>query len=139
MKVGKKHTRMKWVTRRGIHVNRTATAWFVRRFLDPRAEILFVEPEEVAAVQEREQAIGFDAPEATYPHRDDRGRCSFEALVDRINAEVAEVLRAPDVAAHFKEQGADPLILSPEAFLKELGDDVQKWAKVVKSSGARID
>ena len=60
-------------------------------------------------------------------------------VVDRINADVAELLRAPDVVAHFKEQGADPLILSPDAFLKMLEDDVQKWAKVVKSSGARID
>ena len=73
---------MKWATRKRIHVNRTATAWLIRRFLDPSAEILFVEPEEVSAVQEREQATGFDAPGAAYPHRDDRGRCSFEALVE---------------------------------------------------------
>jgi len=29
---------MQWVTRKHAHVNRTATAWLVRRFLDPRAE-----------------------------------------------------------------------------------------------------
>ena len=73
---------MKWVTRKRIHVNRTATGWLVRRFLDPQAEILFVEPEEVSALQDRERAVGFDAPGATYPHRDDSGRCSFEALVE---------------------------------------------------------
>lgn len=73
---------MKWVTRKGIHVNRTATAWLIRRFIDPEAEILFVEPEAVAAIQNREKAVGFDAPGAQYPHRDARGRCSFEALVD---------------------------------------------------------
>ena len=73
---------MKWVTRKRIHVNRTATGWLVRRFLDPQAEILFVEPEEVSALQDREGAVGFDAPGATYPHRDDSGRCSFEALVE---------------------------------------------------------
>jgi len=73
---------MKWVTRKRIHVNRTATGWLIRRFLDPRAEILFVEPGEAAALQERDGAIGFDAPGAPYPHRDDRGRCSFEALVE---------------------------------------------------------
>ena len=32
---------MKWVTRKRIHVNRTATGWLIRRFLDPGAEILF--------------------------------------------------------------------------------------------------
>lgn len=73
---------MKWVTRKRIHVNRTATGWLIRRFLDRDAEILFVEPEQVASIQEREGAIGFDAPGATYPHRDERGRCSFEALVE---------------------------------------------------------
>ncbi|PYQ64473.1 MAG: hypothetical protein DMF53_07410, partial [Acidobacteria bacterium] len=45
---------MKWVTRKRVHVNRTATAWLLRRFVDPAAEIRFVEPEEVAAVQSRE-------------------------------------------------------------------------------------
>ena len=73
---------MKWVTRKRIHVNRTATGWLIRRFLDPEAEILFVEPEEVSAIQDRKAATGFDAPGAAYPHRDSRGRCSFEALVE---------------------------------------------------------
>src|SRR5258707_8863420 len=72
---------MTWVTRKRIHVNRTATGWLVRRFLDPEAEILFVEPDEVAARQKGEGAIGFDAPGAKYPHRDEQGRCSFEQLV----------------------------------------------------------
>jgi hypothetical protein len=73
---------MRWVTRKRIHVNRTATGWLVRRFLDPGAEIAFVEPGEVAGLQETDGAIGFDAPGATYPHRDGKGRCSFEQLVD---------------------------------------------------------
>ena len=72
---------MKWVTRSRIHVNRTATGWLIRRFLDPGAEILFVEPGEVSGIEEREGAIGFDAPGARYPHADERGRCSFEQLV----------------------------------------------------------
>jgi hypothetical protein len=73
---------MKWVTRKRIQVNRAATAWLVRRFIDPGAEFLFVDPDQVAGVQEREAAVGFDAPGARYPHQDDQGRCSFEALVD---------------------------------------------------------
>jgi hypothetical protein len=73
---------MKWVTRTRIHVNRTATAWLIQRFLDPSAEIIFVEPGDVATVQQREGAIGFDAPGARYPHQDEKGRCSFEQLVD---------------------------------------------------------
>jgi hypothetical protein len=80
---------MKWVTRKRIQVNRAATAWLIRRFIDPQAEFLFVEPDQVGDVQAGEGAIGFDAPGARYPHQDDRGRCSFEALVDERCAEDA--------------------------------------------------
>jgi hypothetical protein len=72
---------MLWVTRSRIRVNRAATAWLVRRFIDPAALFRFVEPGEVARVQQDEAAAGFDAPGARYPHKDSAGRCSFEALV----------------------------------------------------------
>jgi len=73
---------MHWVTRRHIRVNRTATAWLIRRFVDVDAQFAFVEPESVAEVQRSTGAIGFDAPGARYPHVDDRGRCSFEMLAE---------------------------------------------------------
>ena len=53
---------MKWVTRKQIRVNRVATAWLIRRFIDRQAEFIFVEPADVAEVQRREKAQGFDAP-----------------------------------------------------------------------------
>ena len=87
----------RWVTRKRIHVNRTATGWLIRRFLDPGAEILFVEPEQVAAVQEREGAVGFDAPGATYSHRDEKGRCSFEVLVEERLAEDTALRRLAQI------------------------------------------
>lgn len=74
---------MKWVTRRRIRVNRAATAWLIRRFVDPEATFLFVAPDEVAGIQDRDGAIGFDAPGARYPHKDEQGRCSFEVLAER--------------------------------------------------------
>lgn len=104
---------MKWVTRRRMQVNRAATAWLVKRFIDTDAEFLFVDPDEVAAVQEREGARGFDAPGATYPHKDHQGRCSFEALVDEHLAHdaalvaLARIVRGADFA--------DQLHLSPES------------------------
>jgi hypothetical protein len=88
--------RMKWVTRKRVHVNRAATVWLIRRFLDPTAEILFVESGEVAAVQQG-GAIGFDAPGARYPHRDQQGRCSFEQLVDERLASDASLLRLAEI------------------------------------------
>jgi hypothetical protein len=92
---------MKWVTRKGIHVNRTATAWLVRR-IDPEATILFVDADEVAGVQVRDKAIGFDAPGAVHPHRDEQGRCSFERLAaehfpgDRAMQELARIVHGAD-------------------------------------------
>jgi hypothetical protein len=97
---------MKWVTRERIRVNRTATCWLIRRFLDPAAERLFVQAEEVATVQDAKGAIGFDAPDATYPHKSIEGLCSFAALVherladDLVLMEMARIVQAAD----FKNQ-----------------------------------
>ena len=104
---------MQWVTRRSIRVNRLATAWLIRRFIDPQAVFLFVEPDQVADIQQREGTKGFDAPGATYPHKDDKGRCSFEALVeeycpgDAVLREIARIVRGADFA--------DELSLTPES------------------------
>ena len=95
---------MKWVTRKNIRVNRVATAWLIRRFIDPQAEFIFVEPTAVAQVQQAQGAKGFDAPGATYPHQDAKGRCSFEALVDeycaqdRVLQQIARIVRGADFA-----------------------------------------
>jgi hypothetical protein len=97
---------MKWITRKDIRVNRTATCWLIRRFVDPSAEFLFVPPEEVAPAQSAIGATGFDAPGATYPHRDQKGFCSFAALVHErlahnpVLVEMARIVQAAD----FKDQ-----------------------------------
>lgn len=97
---------MKWVTRKRIHVNRTATGWLIRRFLDSNAEILFVEPDEVAAIQGRDGAIGFDAPGARFPHKDASGRCSFEQLVAERRADDPALVRLSAIVhgADFPEE-----------------------------------
>jgi|ERR1051326_328713 hypothetical protein len=97
---------MKWVTRKQIRVNRTATCWLIRRFIDGGAEFIFVEPDDVASVQTQQNAIGFDAPNATYPHKNEKGLCSFAALVhERFsdNAVLMEMARIVQ-AADFKDQ-----------------------------------
>ncbi|MGH9872975.1 MAG: chromate resistance protein ChrB domain-containing protein [Pyrinomonadaceae bacterium] len=93
---------MNWVTRENIRVNRTATCWLVRRFIDPQAEFIFVPAAEVASTQAAQGAIGFDAPNATYPHKDSGGLCSFAALVqerfvvDPVLVEMARIVQAAD-------------------------------------------
>jgi len=67
-----------WVTRRGVHVDRIASAWLIRRFIDPAARFRFV------AVQDHRPAPGelrFDMFDAEYTH--DGDRCSFETLAAR--------------------------------------------------------
>jgi hypothetical protein len=71
---------MKWVTREHPKTDRIACPWLIRAFLDADAEIVYVPPEDVLAYAAREGAISFDAPGATYSHRD--GMCSFETLVE---------------------------------------------------------
>ena len=97
---------MKWITREKIRVNRTATCWLIVRFLDPDAEFIFAPPDQVASIQAQIGATGFDAPGATYPHKDARGLCSFSALVrERLSDEPALMELARIVqAADFKDQ-----------------------------------
>ncbi len=97
---------MRWVTRKQIRVNRTATCWLIRRFIDPDAEFIFVEPDAVVSVQVEQNATGFDAPRATYPHKNEKGLCSFAALVhERFsdNSALMEMARIVQ-AADFKDQ-----------------------------------
>lgn len=95
---------MQWVTRRHIRVNRAATAWFILRFVDRKPHFLFAEPEDVAHIQQMTGGIAFDAPGARYPHRDEAGRCSFEAMAaayqprDRALAVMARIVHGADFA-----------------------------------------
>lgn len=97
---------MKWVTRERIRINRTATCWLIRRFLDNEAEFVFVPAEKVGSIQAEIGATGFDAPGAIYPHKDEQKRCSFAALVherladDPVLVEMARIVQAAD----FKDQ-----------------------------------
>jgi hypothetical protein len=66
-----------WVTRAGVQVDRMASAWLIRRFIDPRARFRFVRP----PYQVRKTEIRFDMYEAEFTHHGDR--CTFEVLLER--------------------------------------------------------
>ena len=103
---------MKWVTRENIRVNRTATCWLVRRFIDPEAELIFVSAAKVGSIQAEQRAVGFDAPDAIYPHKNAQGLCSFAALVqerfadDRVLMEMARIVQAADFKDHLDDHPA---------------------------------
>ncbi len=64
-----------WVTRPGVKVDRIATAWFIRRFIDPKAKFRFASPDSRFAKDE----LRFDMVGGDYTH--DGDRCTFETLV----------------------------------------------------------
>ena len=103
---------MKWITRERIRVNRTATCWLIRKFLDQDAEFLFLPADQVASLQAEAGATGFDAPGATYPHQDSNGLCSFAALVrerlfqDPVLMEMARIVQAADIKGQSNDHPA---------------------------------
>jgi tripartite-type tricarboxylate transporter receptor subunit TctC len=60
-------------------------------------------------------------------------------IVDRLNAEINKIVARPDVKEAWAKQGAEPMSMSPEAFDKYLRADIEKWARVVKVSGAKVE
>ena len=77
---------MKWITRQNVKVDRVACPWLIRRFVDPRAEFLFVPEEQLLEASRRNGAIPFDAtrfPEVKLNHRGER--CTFEAILEDYN------------------------------------------------------
>ena len=83
-----------WVTRKGIHVDRIASAWLVRRFLDPEARFKFVASKGYVP---DEGELRFDMFEAEFTHEGDR--CTFEVILDRFGLDDA-ALRAVGEIIH---------------------------------------
>jgi hypothetical protein len=67
-----------WVTRRDVHVDRIASAWLIRRFIDERAHFMFVDPTRTVATQGH---VRFDMFDAEFTHEGDS--CTFEVLRQR--------------------------------------------------------
>ncbi|KPJ62752.1 MAG: chromate resistance protein [Planctomycetes bacterium DG_23] len=81
---------MKWVTRQNVMVDRVASSWLIRKFVDREAEFLFVPGDKVQEVAKTEKATPFDAPGAELHHR--QGKSTFEAIL--------ETYQIDDPAAH---------------------------------------
>ena len=67
-----------WVTRKGIYVDRMASAWLIRRFIDPDARFKFVPPKDYKPLPGE---LRFDMFEAEFTHEGDR--CTLEVLIER--------------------------------------------------------
>jgi hypothetical protein len=91
---------MKWVTRQYVHVDRTACPWLIKRFVDPKAEFIFVPVEKIEEIVKKEKAIPYDAPNVELGHHGEK--CSFDSIVEKYKIsdpavlEVAKIVRAAD-------------------------------------------
>jgi hypothetical protein len=79
-----------WVTRPRPHIDRIASAWLIKRFIDPEAQFLFAPPGDFPA-----DAIAFDAPGVELGHRGED--CTFETLVKRARLRDRRLLRLAEI------------------------------------------
>lgn len=84
-----------WVTRRGVGVDRIASAWLIQRFIDPRPRFRFVDPDRYLH-QRRE--LRFDMADGEFTHEGDL--CSFETLLLRSNVDVDKKLERVAMIIH---------------------------------------
>ena len=61
------------------------------------------------------------------------------AIVNKLNTEITKAVTRADVKADWAKQGATPLQMLPDAFAKYVREDIDKWAHVVKVSGAKFE
>ena len=61
------------------------------------------------------------------------------AIVNKLNAEITKAVNSSDVKADWAKQGATPMQMTPEVFTKYVREDIEKWARVVKVSGAKFE
>ena len=115
----------RWVTRPRPHVDRVASAWLIKRFIDPDAQFTFAPPAEFP-----KDAIAFDAPGVELSHHGED--CTFETLIkrarlrDRRLTRLAEVVHEADLRdgkyPHEEARGIDVAI---RALLAASSDDHQ--------------
>jgi tripartite-type tricarboxylate transporter receptor subunit TctC len=60
-------------------------------------------------------------------------------LVTRVNGDISAILEAPDLRERLQRMDAEPSPQSPEDFARFVREEIAKWAKVVKASGATAD
>ncbi len=124
-----------WVTRAGVKVDRIASAWLVRRFIDPAAAFAFVDPQGYAPGP---RDVRFDMYEGEFTHVGDR--CTFEVLFERSGLSddglraLAEIIHDIDLKdAKFGRPEASGLALVIDGIVLGTNDDAKRLEE-----GARV-
>ncbi len=74
---------MNWIARERLKVDRVACPWLIKKFVDPKAEFIFVPGDQVMKEAARLGATPFDTPRAELGHKGKQ--CSFEAILEKYN------------------------------------------------------
>ena len=94
----------KWVTRERPKIDRIACPWLIRRFIDPRAEFLYVPTPKVIALAKELKATPYDIEGVEFAHEGDR--CSFDTIIriygikDAALDDLATIVRGADTSRH---------------------------------------
>jgi len=119
----------RWVTRPRPHIDRIASAWLIKRFIDPEAQFVFAPPAEFPT-----DAIPFDALGVELSHQGED--CTFETLVkrtrlrDRRLARLAEVVHEADLRdGKYPHEEARGIDVAARALLAASADDHQVLAQ----------
>ena len=119
----------RWVTRPRPHIDRLASAWLIKRFIDTEAEFVFAPPAEFP-----KDAVPFDAPGVELSHHGED--CTFETLLkrarlrDRRLVRLAEIVHEADLRdGKFPHEEARGIDVAVRALLAASPDDAQVLAQ----------
>src|SRR5256885_3902380 len=119
----------RWVTRPRPHIDRIASAWLIKRFIDPDAQFVFAPPAEFPP-----DAIPFDAPGVELSHQGED--CTFETLLKRARLRDRRLIRPAEVvpAADLRDGKYPPaearrIDVAVRALLAASADDHQVLAQ----------
>ena len=119
-----------WVTRHRPKIDRMACPWLIRRFVDPRAQFLFVAPGEVLAVGEKFNATPFDVEDVFWSHRGDR--CTFDTMLEEFCLEttalkqLATIVRGADTNRHELAPQSAGLLAASLGLSRMYRDDLEQ-------------
>jgi rhodanese-related sulfurtransferase len=141
-----------WVTRHRPKIDRIACPWFIRRFIDPYAQFLFVDPGQVLNVAERFDATPFDVENVFWSHRGDK--CTFDTMIEEFGLSIdalnrlATIVRGADTNRHDLAPEAAGLMAASLGLSRMYRDDLAqmeagmmlydafyRWARDATSEG----
>ena len=117
-----------WVTRLRPKIDRIACPWLIRRFIDPKAQFLFVAGSAVQAVAEKFNAIPFDIEDVFWSHRGES--CTFDTMLEEFCLKtealqrLATIVRGADTNRHDLAPQAAGLMAASLGFSRMYRDDL---------------